>query len=167
MYCENCGRQISDGSQKCEYCGQAAGSNPYMEAGPANYPQENNAQQGNYSPLQPPPAEVYNPYGQNPGQGNYPPQQNNVTPQNPGFYNNTVPTPRPVKQASAIGSGIGSLVIAVICFFVFGWLSFLGLGLGITAIATARKSTSRAAGLVLGILGTIINSIWVILWIFG
>jgi len=70
---------------------------------------------------------------------------------------------------AALGLGVLSLVLSVISFFLLGWLCFIALALGIVAIVFAcivrKKGENATAGLVCGIIGTSISSIWSIIYI--
>lgn len=70
---------------------------------------------------------------------------------------------------AALVLGILSLVLSVISFFLLGWLCFIALALGIVAIVLAcvvrKKGEKATGGLVCGIIGTSISSIWSIVYI--
>ena len=70
---------------------------------------------------------------------------------------------------AALVLGIISLVLSVISFFLLGWLCFIALALGILAIVFAcvvrKKGEKATGGLVCGIIGTSISSIWSIVYI--
>ncbi len=161
MTCKNCGREISESSSFCEYCGQtvtaAQGQTPY----PATEQQQN--------PYAQPQQQPYNPYGQPAPQqpySPYPPDPN--APQ--GYYApppNGMPVPVRANNNASVISGVMSIVLAVISFFIFGFLCFVALGCGVTALTSAKKSSSPAAGYVLGTIGTILSAIFVVLFIIG
>lgn len=89
----------------------------------------------------------------------------------------SVATPRsdyvepPLKKDStaALVLGILSLVLAIISYFVLGFLSFFGLALGIIAIVLGakHKGGKSVAGLVLGILGLIVSGIAVVIYLLA
>ena len=70
---------------------------------------------------------------------------------------------------AALVLGIISIVLSVISFFLLGWLCFIALALGILAIVFAcvvrKKGEKATGGLVCGIIGTSISSIWSIVYI--
>ena len=77
----------------------------------------------------------------------------------------------PLKKDStaALILGILSLVLAIISYFVLGFLSFFGLVLGIIAIVLGakHKGGKSIAGLVLGILGLIVSGIAVAIFLLA
>ena len=78
--------------------------------------------------------------------------------------NKTNETSKGHKGASiySLVAGIVSIVLSGICFIPsIGFLSLIGLGLGISAIPTGRKGKDGfgTAGFICGVVGTIANAI--------
>lgn len=137
MFCKQCGNEIPNDVAFCTHCG-----NPVQQD---QQPQQPNYAQPNYA--QPNYAQPnYNqPYGQPYGQ----PMQ-------------------PVKSGFPVVSLI--LGIVSIVFFLFPTIWWLGLPAGIVGIifgVKEKKKTGKGVGFVLSIVGTCLNSIWLLIAIYG
>ena len=147
MVCKYCGAEVPDGSTKCDYCGETLlDNNSQSNSTTSNYQQAN----GGYS---------YNP-SQTGYSANY---------QNQGGYNNYQNSN--VNNNEGTGTlGIVSLVLGILSIIscCSGWVSLL---FGIIAIVLAcvekKKSGIRTAGLITGIIGTLICLIVVCIMIVG
>ena len=74
------------------------------------------------------------------------------------------------QQTTGLVFGILATVFSTLSYFVFGWLSFLGLAFGITATVLGAKYHSKGSGiaaLVLGIVSIVASAVGVILFILA
>ena len=164
MNCKSCGAPVDARSAFCESCGakqdvlEAASPSPRQTVNPWEQPvtPQNNPWTQNAQPPQ------NNLWGQN-----APPPQNGPP---PAFVPVPVPVATPVSKAMI--NGILGIVLGVVCFFIFGFLSIAALACGITAISLYPREKRQniptaGAGLVLGIVATVIGAVTLILWIIA
>lgn len=187
MKCQYCYTEQNDDTVICEKCG--ANLKPALQDSKPAAPQtvvnpnpQNPYGQNPYAP-QYPPYPYGNPYGQAPiGQNLQQPQpqqnpyQQNPYTQYPGQfpYYNPYGAPAANKKTSMI-LGIIGLSLAAVGFFIFGFLSFASIVLGIIAIvlnvsekkaaASGRVYGYSVAGLILGISSVAVGVIFSALWI--
>ena len=180
-FCKNCGSPVQPGMPNCQRCGapvdqiQPVDENKPMAQPPgmlrqyygdnngANNPQMN----GNYVQPAQPVNQPMNNQGMMPQQPMGQPMNNMQQPMsNPmGQPMNNMQQPmyqQPMPQqynqiqqgngGSATGSAFGSLACGIIAFFIFWWLSIVGIGLGITACKTGKAQNNNTAFIV-GIIG--------------
>lgn len=62
-------------------------------------------------------------------------------------------------------NAIISCIFSVVAIFIFGWLAYVGLGLGISAVAEIKKKKEK--GMVFAIIGIIIGFVGTVLNIYG
>jgi hypothetical protein len=135
-YCENCGKQIENGSSFCGNCGAAVAEQVYQAQYMPQHPTS-------YQPLQ---------------QAGY--QQPPVVIQQPPVIIMTPPTiavtgPR-VNSVGLTGLILASIAIFVSCVPVFGWVCWLsGLILSIVGLSKEPRGTA-VAGLIISLVNLMI-----------
>ncbi len=72
----------------------------------------------------------------------------------------------PVINKSASNKGIIGIILGIVAFFVFGYLSFIGLSLSITGLNEA-KNNGGGSGKTLSIIGIVVCSVDVAFIILG
>jgi hypothetical protein len=140
MYCKNCNTPLNDNEKFCPSCGTKTENDEQVRPDvPGNSEQQQNGGNTHY-----PQGQNY-PYG-----SNYPQEPNNPPPPvyDGGKRNNNV-------FITALLSGIIGIVLSIISYYIFWWLSIVSVVLGGSGIFYSIKTKSNG------------NALWVLCLIFN
>ena len=193
-FCKNCGSPVQPGMPNCQRCGapvdqiQPVDENKPMAQPPGMlrqyYGDNNGNNQPNSNVAQPVPQQSVQqgqPMGQQPV-GNQPPmgqpmgmnnnmqQPMNQQPPMGQPMGQPMGGPMPVQpQAGKDNSTMmaaGGIACAVIAFFIFWWLSFVSISLGVSGMSQAKVSNNNT-GKTLCIVSIVLGAADIILFILG